>query len=38
MRITLLCLDFETGKLLWEHGVGIASVIIVDGKLIELCT
>ena len=32
----LACLDFETGKLLWEYGVGIASVIIVDGKLIVL--
>jgi outer membrane protein assembly factor BamB len=32
----LACLDFETGELLWEYGVGIASVIIVDGKLIVL--
>ena len=32
----LACLDFKTGKLLWEYGVGIASLIIVDGKLIVL--
>jgi outer membrane protein assembly factor BamB len=32
----LACVDFKTGKLLWEYGVGIASLIIVDGKLIVL--
>lgn len=32
----LCCVDFMTGKLLWEEGVGIASLIIVDGKLIVL--
>ncbi len=33
---SLCCVDFSTGKLLWEQGVGIASLIIVDGKLIVL--
>ncbi len=28
--------DFLTGETLWEEGVGIASLIIVDGKLIVL--
>ncbi len=32
----LCCVDFLTGKVLWEEGVGIASLIIVDGKLIVL--
>ena len=32
----LSCVDFLTGKLLWDEGVGIASLIIVDGKLIVL--
>ena len=32
----LCCVDFLTGKTHWEEGVGIASLIIVDGKLIVL--
>ena len=32
----LCCVDFLTGELHWEEGVGIASLIIVDGKLIVL--
>ena len=32
----LCCVDFLTGETLWEEGVGIASLIIVDGKLIVL--
>jgi len=32
----LCCVDFHTGKTHWEEGVGIASLIIVDGKLIVL--
>lgn len=32
----LCCVDFMTGEVHWEMGVGIASLIIVDGKLIVL--